>query len=184
MNTWSNLILDKSLRINIRCFPLFSHRILLWAIVISGFLLPISNHALSVNAPFPNLASFNLEGTLPDLKGKVVLLDFFASWCAPCKASFPVMQELHKEFGSKGLVVVAVNLDDKKEEMQRFLKKHPSDFIIVRDATKKLVSTINIATLPSSFILDREGRVHSIHNGFKGNETKRKYTEEITALLK
>ena len=94
------------------------------------------------------------------------------------------MQELHKEFGPKGLIIIAINLDDKKEEMQEFLKKHPSDFVIVRDATKKLVSTVKIATMPSSFLLDRQGRIQSIHKGFKGAETKRKYIEEITPLLK
>lgn len=133
---------------------------------------------------FPDLAKYGLEGSLPDLKGKVVLVDFFASWCGPCKESFPAMQELHQKYGDKGLVIIAVNLDKKKEDMDGFLKKHPADFIIVRDAANKLVSELKIPTMPSSFLLGRDGKIVSFHRGFKGAETKKKYAEEIEALLK
>lgn len=141
-------------------------------------------HALAINEVFPDLSKFGLEGDIPRLKGKVVLVDFFASWCGPCKASFPVMQELHKQYSGKDLVIVAINLDDKKEAMQEFLAKFPSDFAIVRDASKKLVETVKISTMPSSFILDREGKIRAIHKGFKGDESKKKYIEEIESLLK
>ena len=133
---------------------------------------------------FPDLSKFGLEGTLPDLKGKVVLVDFFASWCGPCKESFPAMQELHKKFGGQDFIILAINLDKKKEAMADFLKSHPADFAIVRDAANKLVAEVKIPTMPTSFLLDREGKVHSVHGGFKGDETRKKYTEEIAALLK
>jgi len=133
---------------------------------------------------FPDLSKFGLEGTLPDLKGKVVLVDFFASWCGPCKESFPVMQELHKKYAGKDFVIIAVNVDKKKSDMDNFLKKHPTDFAIVRDATNKLVNEVKIPTMPTSFVIDRTGKVHSMHRGFKGEESKKKYTEEIEALLK
>lgn len=140
--------------------------------------------ALNVGDSFPDMAQFGLEGTLPDLKGRVVLVDFFASWCGPCKESFPVMQELHKKFTEKGLVVLAVNLDKKKPDMEEFLKKFSVDFPIVRDGSNKLVSTVKIATMPSSFLIDRDGKVRAAHRGFKGDETRRKYIEEIESLLK
>ncbi|MCC6232707.1 MAG: redoxin domain-containing protein [Verrucomicrobiales bacterium] len=137
-----------------------------------------------VGETFPDLSAMGLEGALPELKGKVVLVDFFASWCGPCQESFPVMQELHEKFGARGLVVVAVNEDQKKEDMELFLKKHTAGFIIVRDAGNRLVSQVKIPTMPTSFLIDREGKVHAVHRGFKGAETKRKYLEEIEALLK
>jgi thiol-disulfide isomerase/thioredoxin len=133
---------------------------------------------------FPDLSKFGLEGTIPELNGKVVLVDFFASWCGPCQESFPAMQELHKKFGGKEFIILAINLDKKKEAMDDFLKKHPADFAIVRDAANKLVAEVKIPTMPTSFLLDREGRVHSVHRGFKGDETRKKYSEEIQALLK
>lgn len=133
---------------------------------------------------FPDLTAVGLEGSLPDTKGKVVLVDFFASWCGPCKESFPAMQDLHKKYAGKGLVILAINLDKKKADMDEFLKAHPADFAIVRDAANKLVAQIKIPTMPTSFLLNREGKVVSVHRGFKGEETRKKYTEEIEALLK
>jgi len=140
--------------------------------------------ALKPGDPFPALGRFGLEGTLPECKGKVVLVDFFASWCGPCKDSFPVMQEFHKQYADRGLVILAVNVDKKKEDMDGFLKKHPVDFCIVRDAANKLVSEVKIPTMPTSFLLDREGKVAAVHRGFKGEETRKQYAEEIEALLK
>jgi thiol-disulfide isomerase/thioredoxin len=133
---------------------------------------------------FPDLAKYNLEGSLPDTHGKVVLVDFFASWCGPCKESFPAMEELHQKYGDKGLVIIAVNLDKNKADMDEFVQKHPAHFVIVRDAANKLVSEVKIPTMPSSFLLDKEGKVHAFHRGFKGEETKKEYTKEIESLLK
>ena len=145
---------------------------------------------LAVAAPlkegdaFPDLAQFNLEGTVPDTHGKVVLVDFFASWCHPCQESFPVMEELYKQYAGKGLVIIAINLDKNKADMDDFLKSHPASFVVLRDANNKLVSQIKIPTMPSSFLLDRDGKIHAFHRGFKGEETRKKYVEEIEALLK
>ena len=118
-----------------------------------------ADKGIKVGDSFPDLASFSLEGKLPDaLKGKVVLVDFWASWCGPCKDSFPVMEELQTRFGGKGLVVLAVNLDEDAETMNDFLKKHPVTFNVVRDARKKLVGTVNIKSMPSSFVLTPDGK--------------------------
>jgi len=115
---------------------------------------PGADKGIKVGDSFPELSSFALEGKLPDtLKGKVVLVDFWASWCGPCKESFPVMEELQTRFGKKGLVVLAVNLDEESQTMNTFLKKHPVTFTVVRDAGKKLVATVNIKSMPSSFVL-------------------------------
>jgi thiol-disulfide isomerase/thioredoxin len=133
---------------------------------------------------FPDLNQFGLEGAVPDIRGKVVLVDFFASWCEPCKASFPVMQELYQKYADKGLVIIAINLDKNKSDMDDFLKSHPASFVILRDAGNKLVSQVRIPTMPTSFLLGRDGKIHAFHRGFKGAETKNKYTAEIEALLK
>ena len=132
-----------------------------------------ADKSIKVGDSFPDFGSFSLEGKLPEaIKGKVVLVDFWASWCGPCKDSFPVMEELQSRFGSKGLVVLAVNLDEDTETMNDFLKKHPVTFTVVRDAKKKLVGTVNIKSMPSSFILTPDGKVASVHKGFHGQETR------------
>jgi cytochrome c biogenesis protein CcmG/thiol:disulfide interchange protein DsbE len=128
--------------------------------------------------------SFGLEGKLPDaLKGKVVVLDFWASWCGPCKESFPVMNDLQKKFADKGLVILAVNVDEKAEAMTDFLKHNPASFTIVHDATKKLVGTANISSMPTSFVLGKDGKVAAIHKGFHGKDTVKQYEAEIEKLL-
>jgi thiol-disulfide isomerase/thioredoxin len=140
---------------------------------------------LKVGDAFPDLNQFQLEGQVPEAtKGKVVLVDFWASWCAPCKGSFPVLEELHQKYGKDGLVIIAINLDDKREQMEEFLSKHAASFLILRDASKKLVGAVNISSMPSSFVLNREGRIVAVHQGFRGDETKKQYLGEIEALLK
>ncbi len=140
--------------------------------------------AIKVGDALPELSTFGLEGKLPDdLKGKVVLLDFWASWCGPCKESFPVMDELHQKYGSKGLVILAVNVDENTAAMKDFLKNHPAKFIILHDATKKLVGTANIGSMPTSFVIGKDGKVVSIHKGFHGKDSAKQYAEEIEKLL-
>jgi len=140
---------------------------------------------LKVGDAFPDLTKFSLEGKPPEnLRGKVVIVDFWASWCGPCRASFSAMEQLYKKYGQDGLVVVAVNLDDKRAAMEEFLKKNPVSFPVVRDANKQLVVQVNIASMPSSFVLDSDGRVYSVHNGFRGEDTQKQYEQEIETLLK
>ncbi len=88
-------------------------------------LFALAGHSpLKPGDPFPELGQFKLEGPLPaDLAGKVVLVDFWASWCNPCKASFPAMEQLLERHGKDGLVIVAVNLDDKRADMEAFSKR-------------------------------------------------------------
>lgn len=139
---------------------------------------------IKVGDALPDLKTFGLQGALPeDLKGKVVLLDFWASWCGPCKESFPVMEELHQKYGTKGLVIVAVNVDEDAGAMKDFLKDHAVTFAIVHDATKKLVGTANIASMPTSFVIGTDGKVVSIHKGFHGKDTAKQYTAEVEKLL-
>jgi thiol-disulfide isomerase/thioredoxin len=132
----------------------------------------------------PDLGSFQLEGKLPDdLKGQVILLDFWASWCAPCKTSFPVMEELTKKYAGQGLTILAVSVDEKPENMRRFLTSFTVSFTVVRDAKQKLVVAADAPTMPTSFLIDRTGKIRFVHAGFNGDETKREYVKEIEQLL-
>ncbi len=140
--------------------------------------------ALKVGDTLPDLASFKLEGKLPDnLKGKIVIVDFWASWCLPCAESFPVLDELQKKYGDK-LVIIGVNVDEKAPNMDKFLKKHPVSFTVVRDGERKLVAAVSPETMPTSFILDGTGKVRFLHGGFHGETTRKEYLSEIETLLK
>lgn len=132
----------------------------------------------------PDLGTFKLEGKLPDLAGKVVLVDFWASWCGPCKAAFATLEDLHKRYGNQGLVVLGINQDTTAKAMEKFLQDHPSTFPVVRDAGNKVVAAADVASMPTSFLVDRNGRIRYVHTGFHGDKTVARYETEITELLK
>lgn len=133
----------------------------------------------------PDLASFDLEGKLPaNVHGRVILLDFWASWCAPCKASFPAMEALHKRYRDGGLIVLAVSVDESRQNMERFVKSANVSFATARDANQKLVAAADAQTMPTSFLIDRAGRIRFVHPGFEGDQTVRQYNAEIQQLLK
>ena len=147
--------------------------------------VPAAQADLKTGDLFPALAGYHLEGPLPaSLAGKVVIVDFWASWCGPCGESFPVMDELQKKYGAQGLVILAVNEDENKADMDAFLKTHAVSFTVVRDAKQVLVEVAGIGTMPGSFVLGRDGKVAYAHNGFHGSETKKQYEHEIESLLK
>lgn len=137
-----------------------------------------------VGDTFPVLADYKLEGTLPETKDKVVVVDFWASWCGPCKASFPAFRELHEKFADKGVVIIAVSIDEDKGEMEGFLKKAKVPFVAVRDAKQKLAEKLSIESIPTTFILGRDGKIAALHNGYGGDSTKRELFAAVEKLLK
>jgi thiol-disulfide isomerase/thioredoxin len=149
----------------------------------AGVAFPRAFGALSQGDTFPSLSEIGLEGTVPDLSGKVVLVDFWASWCGPCKKAFPVLKELHETYSAKGLVIVAVSLDEEKKNMDAFLQKNPVPFAVLRDPGAKLAEKLSVQNIPTSYVLDSKGKVHSVHIGFEGESTRKKYMDEIGALL-
>lgn len=146
--------------------------------------LPAEVPAIKVGDTFPNFADFALEGELPkQLKGKLVIVDFWASWCGPCRGTFPLMEELHRRLGKRGLVIVAINEDKSRVAMTEFLKQHPVSFTVVRDAKKKLAAKVNVAMLPASYILDGEGKVLSIQGGERTMDNRAAFTKLVEDLL-
>lgn len=132
----------------------------------------------------PDLNGFQLEGKLPeDLKGQVILLDFWASWCGSCAQSFPAMDHLKNKYAEQGLTIVAVSIDEKPDNMRRFLESAKVSFTVVRDAQQKLVAAADIPAMPTSFLIDRSGKIHFIHAGFDRDKSMRLYTKEIEQLL-
>jgi thiol-disulfide isomerase/thioredoxin len=133
---------------------------------------------------FPALASAGLAGgTVPDTAGRVVLVDFWASWCAPCKASFPAYSRLQSAYAARGLTVVAVSVDDSPAAYAAFVAKLKPSFVTVHDADHKLVGAVQVPTMPTSYLLDRAGKVRFMHPGFHGDSTERELRKEIEALL-
>jgi thiol-disulfide isomerase/thioredoxin len=137
-----------------------------------------------IGDPFPELAAAGFEGQLPDLAGKIVIVDFWASWCVPCKKALPMYAELQKEYGDRGVVVIAISLDEEKGKMDAFLKKIPLPFATVRDAKGKFAEKVGVSGIPTSYVLAPDGKVHALHREFEGEKTRRKLTVELDAILK
>jgi len=139
---------------------------------------------VSVGGFFPSLTSSELaDGTLPTTAGKVVLVDFWASWCAPCKASFPAYARLYSEFAQRGLVIVAVSVDESPAAYESFVQRFRPPFSVVLDKNQLLVRAVQVPTLPTSYLIDREGRVRYSHPGFHGAATEQALRREIETLL-
>lgn len=136
-----------------------------------------------VGKPFPDLARYELSGTLPDLAGKVVLVDFWASWCAPCKASFPFYSSLQKELAPRGFVILAVSVDTADKPFVDFVKRLAPSFATVRDASQKLVADLKPPGMPTCYLIDRQGVLRLVHSGFHGAADERTLREAVAKLL-
>jgi thiol-disulfide isomerase/thioredoxin len=158
-------------------------KLLLAIIALPGFV----RADVKVGDAFPALAPagvVNLAGgALPATSGQVVLVDFWASWCAPCKASFPAMAKLHADYVSRGLVIAAVSIDEKAPLALAFWKKQSPPFATLHDREQKLVKQVVVPTMPTSYLLDRTGKVRFMHEGFHGDATDKQVRAEIDALL-
>jgi len=99
-------------------------------------------------------------------KGKVVYLDFWASWCVPCRLSFPWMNELQQSYASKGVVVVAVDVDRDRAQADEFLGQMPHAFRIVYDPSGHIARQFDFKDMPTSVLIGRDGKSHFVHSGF------------------
>lgn len=110
-----------------------------------------------------------------DYSGRVVLVDFWATWCKPCESSFPFYSQLQKELGGEGLTILAISVDEKDSDVASFLERHPVSFQVLRDPEGSVAKTIDraIETMPTAVLIGRDGRVRMVHAGFvSGDEAK------------
>lgn len=132
-------------------------------------LFTIALHTSANAATFPNVALKTDGGTLKldSLRGKVVYVDYWASWCAPCRKSFPWMNEMQARYGDKGLVVVAISVDTNAAAAKQFLAKTPANFIVAYDPESVTADALDLPGMPTSFLLDRKGEIVYRHVGFR-----------------
>ena len=155
----------------------------IFAAVILGLAGPSAGAQVAPGATFPALSGASLSGSVPATEGRVVLVDFWASWCAPCKASFPAYSKLQQEYSDRGLVIVAVSVDESAQAYSSFVARMKPGFAAVHDASHKLVAEVQVPTMPTSYLVDRAGKVRYMHAGFHGEATIRELRAEIDALL-
>ncbi len=156
----------------------FSHRWILCALGFATSLCATSASAVTVGDIAPN---FQLPASrdpqsgassvhLTDLRGKVVYLDFWASWCGPCKQSFPWMNELQSRYGKQGLTILAVDVDVHSEDARAFLAELPPRFRVAFDTQGVTPKQYAIRGMPTSVLIGPDGKVLLVHNGFRTDE--------------
>jgi len=121
--------------------------------------------------------------SLKDLRGKVVFVNFWASWCGPCRKELPELDKLRRQYQKNGLVILAINIDKSKKKALSFLEKQPNKLSILLDPKKKVASLFKVRGMPSSFVLDSRGIIRYIHLGYSEKDTT-KWRKEVETLLK
>ena len=137
-------------------------------LVVLCLLGPLAGWALDRGAAAPDFELPGAKGTvkLADYKGKVVYLDFWASWCVPCRLSFPWMNEMLARYEGNGLRIVGINVDKKADDASKFLDRVPAKFEIAFDAAGATPKKYEVKAMPSSFLIGANGQVVELHQGF------------------
>jgi thiol-disulfide isomerase/thioredoxin len=152
-------------------------------LILAGLALGTVSHAqVKVGDLFPDVKG-RPDARAPAVYGAVTIVDFWASWCAPCKASFPAYARLNAAYASKGLSVVAVSVDEDPADYARFVARFSPPFAVLLDRGHDLVRQVSVPTMPTCYVLDRRRRVRFIHAGYHGSETDQALRKEVELLL-
>ena len=162
------------------------HRAIVSTLLLSLFVSVPARAEVKAGQPAPDFEAATLARQplkLSSLRGKVVLLDFWASWCEPCKQELPLLARLAPRLKARGIEVVAVNIDDDPRNAQSFLRDKNIQLTVVADAGKKIVGRWEPPKMPSSYVIDQTGTVRAVNGGFvAGDEAK--LESQLVALVK
>lgn len=155
--------------------------------LLSAFSLALARADIKIGDTFPALAPAGVVAisgnAVPATAGQVVLIDFWASWCGPCKASFPSLAKIHTDLAPRGLVLLAISVDEKPAAAAAFAKKLAPPFATLHDREQQLVKAVGVPTMPTSYLVDRTGKVRFVHDGFHGAATEKLLRSQIETLL-
>jgi cytochrome c biogenesis protein CcmG, thiol:disulfide interchange protein DsbE len=146
---------------------------------LAGLLLLLATIPFSgTNAADGPGKSLNLDAH----RGKVVLVDFWASWCVPCRQSFPWLNAMQDKYAARGLVVIGVNVDRERADAERFLKDVPARFDILYDTAGELATAYDVPGMPSSYVFGPGGKLISKHIGFRASAREEREAELLKLL--
>ena len=151
--------------------------IALTALMVSGLVTAADQLLPAAQAPAAPACTLAVQGKqvpagLDKFRGQVLYVDFWASWCGPCRQSFPFMNQLQSELGDKGLTVLAINLDEEATDAQTFLASHAASFKVASGANQECAAAFHVEAMPSSYLIDRAGKVRYIHQGFRAGDAE------------
>ena len=155
-------------------------RIVIAVVTLCGFIIPFN--ASAEQAPQFALQGDSTKVQLSSYKGRVVYVDFWASWCEPCRRSFSWMNKMQTMYGKDKFSIIAINLDDSRAAAHEFLKKTPASFAIAYDPSGKTAEAYKLKVMPSSFLINARGEVVYQSVGFR-SETKDELENQIRQQL-
>ena len=149
-----------------------------------ALLAPAASFALDAGQPAPDvdLPDSAIAKRLSDLKGRLVYVDFWASWCGPCRQSFPWMNDMQRKYGARGLQIVGINLDAKRREADEFLTQTPASFALAFDSKGESARRFGVKGMPSSALVGVDGNLLWVHQGFR-TEDRAKLEARFAAAL-
>lgn len=160
------------------------HKLLLASLVACAW--PALADDATTPAPAPTFTLASRAGgqvSLSDLKGQVVMINFWASWCGPCRQEFPALDQIYAKYKPMGFTLVAINVESEKADAEKFLSATPATFPILFDPDNAVSGKYGVSAMPTTVLVDRQGRVRWLHRAYKpGDEAK--YIEQIRAVLR
>lgn len=148
--------------------------------------LAMFTQAEDASGPAPDFTLKSKSGEnvrLEDLRGQVVMLNFWASWCGPCRQEMPHMNDIFKKYEKFGFTVLAVSVDENPEDANRFLDAVPVDFPILYDTDSRISELYNVDAMPTTVMIDRDGNKRFLHRGYKPGYEK-KYKKQVKKLIR
>ncbi len=121
--------------------------------------------------------------TLSELRGQVVMINFWASWCGPCRQEMPLLEQIHQRYEPLGFTLLAVNVEESSADGQAFLRERPVSFPVLYDPKNSISKLYDVVAMPSTVLIDRQGNVRYLHHGFKpGYEND--YQDQVRLLAR
>ncbi len=148
--------------------------------------LPLSGQAEKLSGAAPDFTLKSNQGKnirLQDLRGEVVMLNFWASWCGPCRQEMPIMNDIYAKYAPMGFTILAVNVDENQADADRFLDAVPVDFPILYDSTSKVSEMFAVDAMPTTVMIDRDGNKRFLHRGYKPGYEK-DYIKQVKKLIR
>lgn len=148
--------------------------------------LPAAQAAIATSSPAPDFTLKSLEGPnlrLQEQRGKVVLLNFWATWCAPCREEMPQLNKLYEKYRASGFTLLGVNVDEDSRNAAGIANQLGVKFPVLFDSDKRVSKLYDLSAMPSTVMIDRDGKVRFLHRGYRSG-TEAQYDQQIRALLK
>jgi len=153
-------------------------------LILSVLFAPLQ--AATLDKPAPDFTLKSLSGKnikLSEQAGNVVMLNFWASWCGPCRKEMPLLNALHKKYEKLGFVILGVNVEQELKLAKSFLADTPVDFPILFDVSNKVSKAYDVIAMPTTVMIDRNGKMRYLHQGYKAGDEK-KYKKMVKKLIR